>query len=351
MCSRNGELLINRIFISSYSLLSSESDGSVKLLRVTKATDGEIQLLKQKKFSTGFVTGIQWFPSDNGLFCVAYNNRVVLIDTSSFRVCETYDFSQNQLFWCDWNEQDGNVIAVAASSSTIRLIDVRSGVSLHSFTLSSPLGGKDHSVTRVLWDKTDSEVLFAGDSSGCIHVYDIRSTRNAIQTMSPDNHIFQTITCLQQTPDAMSLMTSHGMCNFFTRWQFRKKRLVDTGTHYEMPARRKSPQEKGKGRKDLTSGLIRTQIFMTPDLLFSPVAQGAGDVYVHDLATGARIRTLDTGVYSIVGGRKENVVCGLRDRYPVLYSAGKSGIKVWRPKIDRDSECNPLHEDDWSDVE
>ena len=335
------------LFCCCLSMLSGEADGNIKILSMTKTTDGDIGLLQQKKFSPGFVTGIQWFPKDNGMFCVAYNSRVVLVDTNTFCICESHNFSQNQLFWCDWNELDGNLIAVAASASTIRLIDVRSGGSLHSLTLSSPLGVKDHSVTRVLWDKSDSEALFAGDSSGCIHVYDIRSTRAAIEILSPDNHIFQTVTCLQHTPDGMCLITSHGMFNFFTLWQFRSKRLVNSGVHFEMPVRRRGGNEKKRN----ISGLVRTQLFMTSDLMFSPVADGAGEVLVHDLVTGARLRTLDSGRYAAVAGRKENVVSGTRSELPILYSAGRCGIKVWGPKIDRESESNPLHQDDWSDGE
>lgn len=330
---------------SIHSMLSGEADGNVKVLNANRM-DGELQFLQQKKFSSGFVTGLQWFPKDNGMFCVAYNNRVVIVDTNTFSICETHLFGQNQLFWCDWNELDGNLIAVAASASTIRLIDVRSGGSLHNLTLSSPLGAKDHSVTRVLWDKTDCEALFAGDSSGCIHVYDIRSTRKAIQILSPDNHLFLAITCLQSTPYGMSLITSHGVHNFFTRWNFQSKSLVNSNVHFEMPARRK-----GKDKKNTVSGLVRTQVFMTSDLLFSPVDQGAGDVLVHDLNTGARLRTLDSGVYTAAVGRKCNVVTGSKDQLPVLYSAGKCGIKVWSPKIDQDERHNPLHQDDWSDGE
>lgn len=307
--------------------------------------DGRIKLLQQKKFSSGFVTGVQWFPNDNGLFCVAYNNRVVIVDTNTFSVCDSHVFGQHQLFWCDWSELDGNLIAVAASASTIRLIDVRSGGSLHSITLSSPLGVKDHSVTRVLWDKSDSDALFAGDSSGCLHLYDVRATRNAIQVLSPDNHIFQTITCLQLTPGGMSLVTSHGVHNYFTLWKFQSKKLVNSNVHFEMPVKRKGKEKK------LASGLVRTQVFMTSDLLFSPVASGSGDVMIHDLVNGARLRTLDSGVYSAVAGRKENVVTGSSDGFPVLYSAGQSGIRVWSPKIDQEIGCNPLHQDDWSDVE
>ena len=315
------------------------------MLRATDRLEGVVEVLQQRKFAPGFVTGLKWFPQDNGMFSVAYNNRVLLVDSNAFAACETHAFGQQQLFWCDWSVHRSKLIAVAASASTVRFIDVRSGGSLHSLTLASPLAVKDHSVTRVLWDRSDADVLFAGDSSGCLHVYDIRAPRKAVQVVSPDSHALQTVTCLQPTPCAMNLLSSHGLHSHFSLWTFRSKKLVRTSVHFEMPIRRR--QKQGLN----VSGLVRTQVFMTCGLLFSPVAEGTGDVYVHDLRSGARLRSLDSNVYSANVGRKVNAVAGCGADAAILYSAGKSGIRVWCPRFASETQSNPLHKDDWSDDE
>lgn len=324
-------------------MLSGETDGNVQILRISDHISADVQSLHHSKFRPGFVTGLNWFPVDNGLFCVAYNDSVVIIDTNNFCVVDTYTFNEHQIYGCDWSRLDKNLIAVAASISTVRMIDVRSGASLQNITVSSPLGVKDHCVTRVLWDASDPDVLYAGDNSGCIHIYDVRSVRQALQIASSDSHLFQTVTCLQSAPNGRDLISCHGMHNKLSLWCFKSKKLVNTNIHFEIPVRRRSKE------KANVSGLIRTQLFMKNDLLFTPVSDGSGDVLIHDLTSGALLKTLDPCVYTGTTGRKVNAVAGLLSDFPILFSAGKTGIKVWSVKTDEENVKDPLHKDEWSD--
>ncbi|KAI1292055.1 DNA excision repair protein ERCC-8 [Halotydeus destructor] len=310
---------------SEQFLLVCENDGTVRLEAVEDEMSGKLKNLQVKRFFEGYANRAQWFPTDTGMFQVAYSRQVKLVDTNSMNVCETHHFAAD-IFWTDWSPTNPNLIAVGGASSAVRFIDVRSGSSLHQITITSPLGYSSNGATRVLWDYFDSECIFVGDAYGYLHLYDIRNARHSLQLKSSDA-VCDDVTCLQFTKDKMHLLSCHGTNCVMNLWTFERKNLVNAHVNYGSAfAKRKNKLTR------LSPGYVKYQVFFTDDHVIRPSISGKGvDLIVNDLWNGMIKTTYSTEAHQ---SRKSftTAVAGTSSGQ-LMVSGGRRNYSVWIPKL------------------
>lgn len=320
-------------------------------------------------------------PSDNGIFHLMYSNFVTIVDTSTLSTCETFNFGSKQVFWTDWSSLKPELIAVAAGLSTVRMIDIRSGSSAQNITISSSLQTTGHSITSIIWDKMDQDVFFAGDTEGYIHVYDIRNARKSVTKAHDENHVCEPITCLHFTLDKMSLLSFNGYRDRLNLWCLKDKTVKNSDINFQIPhAKRRnavtaasrvpqasssssSSQRISRRHEAVTSknlslaSLIKPQIFVTEDLIFSPGPSNKSgiDMIINDLSTGSLVKKLSGDVYMPgYNSMSINSVLGLEPDGLIIYTGGYGSFKVWSPPFHSDYDkqmTNTVLNDDWSDDE
>lgn len=317
------------------------------------------------RLARGFIANVQWFPNDAGLFDITFSKFIQLIDTERLEMCETFHFGTLEVFWSDWNPINSNIIAIGASNSTVRFVDVRSGDNLQHLVVPSIINAKEHSVTRVLWDRMDSEALFVSDSSGYLHVFDIRNPRHAVISAHSDSSLGKPIVCLQPVIDHQ-IITCHGFHQNMIKWTFQNKQLVNTHVNFDTLR----PTTKKSG----TPSFLKTSILVTEDLVFSPAPPGKGDILINDINSGQIVKRLSTDSFFPSKQRRTNAISGLcaNSSSSVIFTGGKNNFKVWNHTFDQTAcdepiapgnewknvvrehktkTINPLHNDDWSDSE
>lgn len=331
---------------------------------ITDKFAGSLTDLSAVRLARGFIANVQWFPDDSGLFNITFSKFIQLIDTERLEMCETFHFGTLEVFWSDWNPINTHLIAIAASSSMVRFIDVRSGDNLQHLVVPSLLNAKEHSVTRVLWDRMDAEAVFVGDSSGYIHVFDIRNPRHAVLSTNCDTNLGQQIVCLQPAGDC-EILSCHGFHQNMIKWSFKDKKLINTNVNFDTL--------RPLSNKYRTPSFLKTSMLVTEDLVFSPAPPGKGDILINDIHTGQLIKVLSTDTFHSSKDRRTNAVRGLcAGSSPVIFSGGKNNFKVWSHRFDQTAcdhpmeegnewkdvakkyqtkNSNPLHADDWSDDE
>lgn len=235
---------------------------------------------------------------------------------------------------------------VGLTSSALGFIDIRTGSSVQQITVESLLGLSNHSISSVIWSRLDDECIFAGDSSGYIHIFDIRKPRKSLQTVGSDSTTCEQVVTLAFTPDNGNLISVHGINNRLTQWTFQKNRLVNTNINYPSFYSRANIQKRPK----MISSFLKCQLYITDSLLFKPPISGSGsNVCIHNLKDGERIGSLTSPHWCPDDSTFTNCVNGLYHDYPILLVGGKRLLTVWGPFCKPDEVKHPLHQDDWSD--
>lgn len=323
---------------------------SIRYFQTTRGKSGRIH--------NSTLINCQWYPDDFGMICAAGSREIFIIATESFTTVDFYkmEAAVKQVYSTDWSPLETHLISVALSSSTVRIIDIRSGSSTQCLIIDSLLGAKDHSATRVKWDPNDSEAIYVGDSSGYIHVFDIRSPRKAVTSISHNSSVGQPVVELTFTPDTMTLVSIHGLWNNINTWRLKDRKLKHLNVHFDMPCSRKR-----RTSKIPVSGLIRCEAFINNDYIYTPVPEGSGDVYVNDINSGKFITEFMPEEFRPISARKVNSVVGLQSPYPEIYSAGKAFFRSWEMNRNFDDEkvvneynsstrtVRDEHRDNWSD--
>lgn len=242
-------------------------------------------------------------------------------------------------------------IAVGCSSSTIRIIDIRSGSSLQQMTCRSMTGTVNHHMTRIIWSPLDTDCLIVGDSSGFLHIYDIRKPNRSVRVVGSDYTSCEPITCLQFTKDKMSVVTTHGLSNKLNLWHFSRSNLINSNINFECPLVRSK-----QSKHSLNTSYIRCQIFATDDYIFVPseLKQFGRDVISYDINNGTKVHSLSTSREGSFHSSGPNCVTGLDTGSGVIYSGGNQRLCVWSPKIDSEEDKKRLkkyYSDQWSDSE
>lgn len=331
-------------------LLIGCSDGNVSINEIIDQNSGHLNRLINKKYESS-VNRCQWYPIDSGMFNITSSDCVTLIDTNTLRTIDKYMFEKSKLYWSDWNTNNTTTIAVSCSSSAIRIIDIRSGSAVQQITLSSMTGTSNHNITRVVWSPLDTEGLIAGDSSGYLHIYDIRRPNRCVEVVGSEYTSCEPITCLTFSPNNMSVITCHGLSNKLNLWNFKNSKLINSGINFQCPLIRTK-----QSKQNTNSSYFRCQIFATDEYVFTPneTKQWGKDVLSYEISTGMKAHSLSTSKVGTFGCSGPNCVNGLNTGSLVIYSAGNQRICAWTPKIDLNENkinLDKYQTDRWSDDE
>lgn len=325
----------------------SDSGGNVHIYEVVNNKDGFLEFINRKDLLSAMIHRSQWLPTDNGMFAVTQPQGVSLIDTNTFNVVDKYLFG-SVVFWSDWNEGDINLIAVALSDSCIRFVDIRTGNSVQTITTKSPIQSKSHNMTRCKWTPLDRECLFAGDSSGYIHLYDIRRSKQAVQLVGEDYTSCEAICSMEYNPRKTSLIISQGRDPRTTMWSFKEKKLRNTNVNFSTNNETRNPVNRSSDK----AAFIKYQVYVTDRFLFKPIINNFKEISIHDLQTGRFLNEFSSPNWQPNSLCDATSVLGLYDDYNVLYSGSKNSIKLWNRKVVTDQEnamIDRMHQDQWSD--
>lgn len=327
----------------------SDAGGNVHIYEVVNNKDGILEFISRKDMPCILIHRSQWLPGDNGMFAVTQPDTVSLVDTNTFKIVDTYRFNPSVVFWSDWNSNDVNLIAVALGNSCIRFIDIRAGNSVQTITTKSPIQSKAHNMTRILWTPLDAECLFAGDSSGYIHLYDIRRSKQAVQLVGEDYTSCETICSMEYNPKKTNLIISQGRDPKTTMWSFKEKKLRNTNVNFSMNTEARGAPPNRSRHMD---AFIKYQVYVTDRFLFKPIINNFKEISIHDLHTGRFLNEFSSPNWQPNSLCDASSVLGLYDNYNVLYSGSKNSIKLWNRKVVTDQEkerINRMHQDNWSD--
>lgn len=153
-------------------LLSGGSDATIKVWKVgtrrattvgsiTKATGGH---------SFG-ITGVQWWPFDQGMFLSSsYDTTVRVWDSNTLE--EAFMFELGSKVNCFDISPTGehSLIATGAESTHIRVLDLRTTSAAHT------LSGHNGTILSCKWSPVNPYMLATGSSEGEVRLWDIRKT-------------------------------------------------------------------------------------------------------------------------------------------------------------------------------
>lgn len=349
-------------------LLVGLSNGSVDLQGIQDTNFGTLDQICRLNLSLFNLHRVQWNPGDEQFFSMLDNHNLYLVDPNEMRTLETYPFSL-KTNWSDWNSNDKRIIAVCGTESQTRLVDIRGGSSVHTIILGAKSGLASHRATRCLWSKHDSNCLIVGDNEGYIHVYDTRHSTRPYFVAGEERG---QISGMSFTSDNASIITSQGTENRLIQWSYDKcslipypnkfrKRVITEDLEQDLTdisssaahtsiqnvastsKSRRSSKKKTLSRKHTrriiplpVDAYLRCQFYVTDRHVCCPVppcATKSKEIYIYDLESGYRIKTLKSenilcqGVYSITGLLPESLV---------LYVGGRGRLRVW--SLDEDHQ-------------
>jgi WD40 repeat protein len=341
------------------------SNGSVDLQEIDDPTFGTSEQLARLNFGQYNVNRVQWNPGTSEQFFSMLDNHVLyIVDPIEIRALDKFEFDM-KTNWSEWNPNDRKMIAVCGSESQVRLVDIRSGSSAQTVILGAPSGLSTHRATRCLWSKHDTSCLIVGDNEGYLHVYDVRHSTRPLEQAGEERG---QISGMSFTTDQCSIITSQGTENQLVEWTYNKCKLqanskkfkkrkkeenmlvdVEHSGSKSKPASsrpggstlKSTPSDTTNNKKSATkkqkkrslplpvSAYIRCQFHVTDSHIFCPVpasARKSKEIYIYDLKTGDRIKTLKSddilsqGIYAVTSLLPESLA---------IYVGGRGRLRTW----------------------
>ncbi|KAM3719059.1 DNA excision repair protein [Dirofilaria immitis] len=289
------------------------------------------------------ITYCQWYPQDTSTFISSDRvGKVKLWDANKSEVVDEY-FFDNEITEMHWSNAfiRNPLIAVANLTSNVTLIDPRSGDS------SQNLRWPDERVSSVRWSLENGNILTTGCVRGNIVVWDVRSSRSNLMTVTPSSRFSyhrkdsgaQCITGLRFSKDGLYLV-SLSLSHTFTVWRAHTMEIIN---HVSLP-REYTTKIASSIRFDIFSddGILRTCMPMGDEVL----------ILTLDKKNHENFRVLLMGHFQRV------IACIYRQKYNQVISSGNDRmIHVWSPDMDEqlpDQQLEKvfrLQEDQWSDEE
>ncbi|KAJ3161202.1 DNA excision repair protein ERCC-8 [Geranomyces michiganensis] len=235
------------------------------------------------------VTGVHWFPTDNGLFTTGSMDGTVKVwDTNTMECACVFEIEQHVYDHAiSPIAQSHNLIATGTEDQNVRLCDMRTGAFTHS------LRGHRAPVLVVKWSPRDEYLLVTGSVDHTVRIWDVRKANACIGSLDQYNSAGSTHVSTEETATAHTgavnglAFTSDGL------------KLVTTGHDqtprlWDMPTLRNSltnygPHIRNKVRHALHP-VITPLDACAPPLLFHP--SDARQTVVLDLFTGAEVMRL-----------------------------------------------------------
>ena len=340
-------------------MLVSNANGSVFGCQVSESSSGTLDDCARLQLNSTLIHRTQWYPNENAMFCVTQPGGLTLIDAAQFTKLDSYRFTtgaitssnrkttSSAVYWSDWNAQNPNLIAVGLSNSSVRFVDLRVGSAVQQLHVQSTDREQTHHVARVLWAPHDTDCLLVGDTSGYLHVFDIRRSRQSI--CLAECNTAESICAMQHTPDRHRILIGQGLVGRASLWTFKRKRLRNVNVNFSA----------GEGANlkvvHTKSSFLKCQMHCTDNVLIRPVAGSYGEVKVQSLETGATLNTFVSPEWETnADGHNSTSVAALYDDFSVVYSGSRQTLRVWSPSVRTDQRQELLervHADNWSDNE
>lgn len=344
-------------------LLVGLSNGFVDLREVQDLQTGKLEAIGSLSLRFNNIHRVQWYPGNERLFSMLDNNFLSIVDADRMRPVSRFPFSV-ETTWSEWNQNDGDVIAVCGAESQTRLVDLRTGSAVQTIIVGAKSGLASHRATRSLWSRHDTTCLIIGDNEGHLHVYDIRYVTRPHLLVGEE---CGQISGMSFTNDNNTIITSQGTANQLIQWtydrctlrswptKFRKNLIRDEATtraaglsngstSQTATSKQASKEKKNVSRRKDTRRVIplpvdahlRCQFYVTDRHVFCPApvrARKSKELYIYDLASGYKIKTLKSddilceGVYSVTGLLPESLS---------LYVGARNRLRIW--SLDEDHQ-------------
>eukprot|EP00301_Raphidiophrys_heterophryoidea_P013186 c20545_g1_i1.p1 GENE.c20545_g1_i1~~c20545_g1_i1.p1 ORF type:complete len:407 (-),score=88.40 c20545_g1_i1:77-1276(-) len=161
------------------------------------------------------ITGVRWFANDTGMFFTgAYDNRVIVWDTNTGK--SVIRFGHEALVEAIAVSRvpaSQALVAAALSDSTIRMCDLRVGVSVRCFS------GHTQGALCVEWSSSNEFQFASGSRDGTIRMWDVRRAntlvcfdRNRVKGDANNNAVSRSRSLENPSDSASSQFRSHDGC-------------------------------------------------------------------------------------------------------------------------------------------
>lgn len=307
-------------------LLAGGADGFIVIydicnntgrMKYTCQSVGTIALNNRHRHKYSVET-VLWYPLDTGMFTSSGTDKLLKIwDTNRLKPADQYEFSG---MVCNHHMSPiatrHCLIAVACQSSSVKLVDLKSGSATHS------LKGHSKGVFAVKWSPYHEFIVASAGDDNKIFLWDIRNAKGSLLDFDqyngkpPKNTIVNGITShnravtgLQFSPDGLNLV-SCGLDNTVRVWCTRTGRNLNIDISVPNPGTRTTQFAVSEG--------------CTPDLIFMPNGRS---IDAYDISTGKR-------QYTLHGHFRQVNCCYYHPDYQELYTGGSDrNILVWTPKM------------------
>ncbi|XP_055345286.1 DNA excision repair protein ERCC-8-like [Paramacrobiotus metropolitanus] len=312
-------------------LLSGGGDGSINIHGLTKDSRSVQQtfpvlgkIIPGSRFAHEYaVSACQFYPHDPGVFTTSgHDGKVKVFDTA--KMMQVHQFAFNKPVAdhsMSYLASARPLIAVALGDNTVRICDLRTVSSAHTFS------GHNHPVNCVRWSRHSPSVLASGGVDGKIILWDVRKARSLLGYLDNNNNPptaataatinvahHHAVISLEFTEDAAHLV-SYGADHKLRLWNIETGK--NTGVNY--------------GRIPFVFHDVRRrlQIALTsrvrPDLIFVP---SDDRVLVFDMFSGEKVATL-TGHFGQV------LTCAYHPHFQYVFTGSTDrNILVWAPEAD-----------------
>ena len=216
------------------------------------------------------IQSVEWYQKyDTGAFLSTQNAGYVSLWDANALTAVVQLSIPNQLLHSSYCPSTITCAVVLHPQQIIQLWNMAQGTTTHTLPSSSSLP------TRVLWHPTLPHYLLSGDTSGNVHLWDIRKPKshlcNLCQYYSP--HAGEPISHLTITSNGHSLLTTSSTSNTITHWNLSQIMTTTTTTNNNNNTLSRKPyydtsyvcRNNGGGRIQNMSLLNDTTIWMTQE--------------------------------------------------------------------------------------
>ncbi|KAK9238050.1 WD40-repeat-containing domain protein [Lipomyces kononenkoae] len=292
------------------------------------------------------ISGISWWPFDNGMFISgSFDETIKVWDTEALEEVYKFEIGARVNAHDISSIAEHCLVACAADYPAVRLIDLRSSGAAQM--LSSHEG---MTVNSIKWSPTHPFMLASGGSDGTVRLWDIRRSDACLTVLNLENTIGKGVGAVNldsslraesfsssSTPAFGQVKSHRGVVNGLV-WLDNGKKLVSTGTDemirvWDLTA----PFTRDTNTLVNFGPLVRNRYLQCINLVLSPVRDcvpqllffpsDTGDILVFQVLTGILIRRLAISLNT----RKRT--CGLVCRgseYVELFSGNSDGdIILW----------------------